>query len=318
MGAYRFLGKPDKAQRIKNDLLPSVARISPVNPFKTKQPLLLKVQRVRSPQVARLNALWVKMRPDVLSAVEKHFPAADHPVDTAAYLAGMEDIYQHDAYNSLSIEGYRVTPAIIERVRTGDWNPERVEDREHVAAMAAKGYFDAFKLVKQAVQAVLQGKNSAKVTQAGVQDWYRALFGASVQAGILEPADLAGYRNRPVYIRGSVHVPPPQDALMDCMETYFDLLEKEDSAAVRAVLGHFMFVFIHPYPDGNGRLGRFLMNLMLASGGYPWTVIRLNQQEDYMNALGQASANQNIHSFTKFIAQEIKVDWTQEKKDLHH
>lgn len=34
---------------------------------------------------------------------------------------------------------------------------------------------------------------------------------------------------------------------------------------VRAVLGHFFFVYIHPYMDGNGRLGRFLMNALFAS-----------------------------------------------------
>ncbi|WP_366635422.1 Fic family protein [Aquisalimonas sp.] len=41
---------------------------------------------------------------------------------------------------------------------------------------------------------------------------------------------------------------------------------------MRAVLGHWLFGSIHPYPDGNGRMGRFTMNAMLASGGYPWTV----------------------------------------------
>jgi Fic family protein len=311
MGAYRFLGDPDRAQRIKNDMLPGVGRISPVNPFKVERPFLGNIHRVKSPQVARLCALWEKMRPEVINAAEKHFPPVEGPVDADKYLSDLEDIYQHDAYNSLSIEGYRVTPEIIERVRTGDWGPDQEEGREHIAAMAAKGYFDAFKLVKQAVQTVLQGANPANVAQASLQDWYRALFGASVQAGILEAADLAGYRNRPVYIRGSVHVPPPHQALMDCMETYIDLLETEASAAVRAVLGHFIFVFVHPYPDGNGRLGRFLMNLMLASGGYPWTVIRLKQRTRYMNVLEQASANQNIEPFAEFIAEEMKVDWTQ-------
>jgi len=40
------------------------------------------------------------------------------------------------------------------------------------------------------------------------------------------------------------------------------------------VLGHFIFVYIHPYMDGNGRVGRFLMNAMMASGGYLWTSYR--------------------------------------------
>jgi hypothetical protein len=59
------------------------------------------------------------------------------------------------------------------------------------------------------------------------------------------------------------------------MPALFDLLSGEDEACVRAVLGHFVFVYIHPYMDGNGRVGRFLMNVMLASGGYPWTIYRL-------------------------------------------
>ena len=35
----------------------------------------------------------------------------------------------------------------------------------------------------------------------------------------------------------------------------------------RAVLGHWLFGYIHPYPDGNGRVARFLTNALLASGG---------------------------------------------------
>jgi Fic family protein len=41
---------------------------------------------------------------------------------------------------------------------------------------------------------------------------------------------------------------------------------------VRAVRGHWSFGYIHPYPDGSGRTARFLMNVMLASGGYLWTI----------------------------------------------
>ncbi len=311
MGAYKFLGDETRAKRIKNDMQVSVSRISPINPFTMEQPLIGSLKRLKSPQVARLKALWEKMRTQVV----EHFPPAPGPSDANSYISSMEDIYQHDAYNSLSIEGYRVTPEIIERVRAGDWDPSRESDREHVAAMAAKGYFDAFQLVKNAVQDVFQGANPATTTQAGLQDWYRALFGASVRAGILQPADLAGYRNRAVYIRGSVHVPPAHETMMDCMETYFELLENEESAAVRAVLGHFIFVFVHPYPDGNGRLGRFLMNLMLASGGYPWTVVRLVQRDTYLHALEQASANQEIGPFVEFIAQEMQVKWARSEHE---
>lgn len=67
-------------------------------------------------------------------------------------------------------------------------------------------------------------------------------------------------------------------------------------------MGHFIFVYIHPYIDGNGRIGRFLMNLMLASGGYPWTVIPVEERKIYMESLEKASVDQNIEAFAKYIA----------------
>jgi Fic family protein len=73
------------------------------------------------------------------------------------------------------------------------------------------------------------------------------------------------------------------------MPVLFDLLAQETDPAIRAVLGHWMFVYIHPYPDGNGRIARFLMNALLAAGGYPWTVIPLQHRATYLAALESAS-----------------------------
>jgi Fic family protein len=72
------------------------------------------------------------------------------------------------------------------------------------------------------------------------------------------------------------------------------------------VLGHFVFVYIHPYGDGNGRMARFLMNSMLASGGYPWTVIRVEDRDSYMASLEQASVNGNIEPFAEFIGASVR------------
>ena len=86
------------------------------------------------------------------------------------------------------------------------------------------------------------------------------------------------------------------------MPLLFELLKEESNPAVRVVLGHFVFVYIHPYIDGNGRMGRFLMNVMLASGGYPWTIIPVEKRNDYMQSLEAASVHQDIKPITQFLA----------------
>src|SRR5690606_38552994 len=75
------------------------------------------------------------------------------------------------------------------------------------------------------------------------------------------------------------------------------------------VLGHFFFVYIHPYSDGNGRMGRFLMNLMMAAGGYSWTVVPVERRTEYMDALEAASVRRDIVPFTRFLA-GIIGGWT--------
>jgi Fic family protein len=89
------------------------------------------------------------------------------------------------------------------------------------------------------------------------------------------------------------------------MPALFDLLEQEPEPGVRALLGHWLFGYIHPYPDGNGRIARFLMNAMLASGGYPWTVIRVEDRNAYLAALDSASVGGDIRPFAGFIAERV-------------
>jgi len=71
---------------------------------------------------------------------------------------------------------------------------------------------------------------------------------------------------------------------------------------VRAVLGHFFFVYIHPYMDGNGRLARFIFNAMLVTGGYVWTIVPLQQRQAYMETLEQASSYRNVQPLAKYFA----------------
>ena len=298
-GAFRNIGRDLIANNIIKGMIAADFKVKEVDPFEDVTEITFGRREV-SPYVNRLRLLWQSMRTDVIT----HFPdVTDIKINVQGYLNEVEDKFVNDAYHSLSIEGYRVTHELIEQVRSGNWNPEQSDDnRKHLDAMAVKGYWDAFQQVKLAVERVLNGENAGEVFEATHADWHLALFGPSVAAGIIKQSDLAGYRTGPVYIRKSKHTPPTRAAVRDMMPALFDLLMEEDNSAVRVVLGHFIFVYIHPYFDGNGRMGRFIMNLMMAAGGYSWTVVPVEQRSEYMEALEAASVEQNITPFTKFLA----------------
>lgn len=298
-GAFRNIGN----NRIADDIVKTMQAVGydvrENDPFSDKLPLFESSRGV-SPYVNRIKLMWQHMREPVL----EYFPKAPGlPKDSQVYLKQVEEVFITDAYHSLSIEGYRVTPELIERVCSGNWNPDgNASDIEQRNALAARGYWQAYQTVRNSINKILQGQNPGDVLDEDHGTWYREMFAPCVTAGVLEPADLAGYRDGPVFIRKSMHVPLNRDAVRDTMPAFFDLLREEIEPAVRVVLGHFIFVYIHPYMDGNGRIGRFLMNVMLASGGYPWTVIPLSERQNYMNALEKASVEQDITAFTKLLA----------------
>lgn len=301
-GALRAIGRSQFADEVVSTLRATGYTLSETNPFLNPLPEL-HFDRAQSPYVLRMRLMWKKMRDVVLAA----FPAEPGPPgDVEKFMDDIEVIYVNDAYHSLSIEGYRVSDELIRRVATGNWNPEiNASDVDAKNAMAARGYWLAHNEVKATIRKIFSGTNSGEAFRADHSTWFRSMWEPSVTAGILRPADLAGYRDDPVYIKNAAHVPPSKDAVRDMMPELCNLLEVEESAAVRAVLGHFIFVYIHPYMDGNGRLGRFLMNTMLASGGFSWAVIQVEQRREYMAALDAASSRGDIAPFARFIYQAM-------------
>ena len=306
-GALRRTGRAELADEVVTTMRAAGYDVRERDPFDPTQ-RFDAVTTAAPPIVGRLRAMWATMRP----AVMEHFPMAPGlPANQADYLAGVDDIYANDAYHSLSIEGYLVTPALIARVQAGDWDPDRdAEDQRQRDALAARGYWLAFPRVKASIAQILAGENHGARVRADHAAWYRELFQPCVTAGIVAPGMLAGYRSDAVYLRTSRYVPPRWEAVRDAMPALFDLLEAEPEPGVRAVLGHSLFGYIHPYSDGNGRMARFVMNAMLASGGYPWTVIRVEDRDAYLAALDRASIDLDIVPFATFIAERVR--WSME------
>lgn len=114
-----------------------------------------------------------------------------------------------------------------------------------------------------------------------------------VLAGINDQA--AGvYRNVPVEIGGSKYKPPGPEKVPSQMEEFGKWLS-ECSARVKtdnerdpvlfATAAHTWFVTVHPFVDGNGRVGRLLLNLILMRSGYPIAIITKADRSRYYDAL---------------------------------
>lgn len=300
IGALRSIGKTEIADEILSTMKDFGYAVTEENPFSADTERELSL--VKSPYVARMKMMWDNMREQVIA----NFPEKpESHVNIDSYLENIDEKYLEDAYHSLSIEGYQVSRELIEKVRSGNWKPEG-EDKEHKSALVARGYYQAFQAVKNSVKRILGGANAGEVVEEDHSRWYRQMWMPFVTAGILSASDLIGYRTTQVYIRGSQHIPLNPLAVSDAMPELFNLISVEPDARVRAVLGHFMFVFIHPYMDGNGRMGRFILNTMLASGGYPWTIVPLEKRKEYMATLEKGSVNGDITDFTKLIAGLVK------------
>jgi fido (protein-threonine AMPylation protein) len=303
-GAFRKVGRDDVADDIVAAMRAAGYDVRESNPFAPHEQFGAR-GGASAPIVERLRVLWEACREPVIEV----FPSAPGlPRDERQYLRRVDENYRSDAYHSLSIEGYRVTPEMIERVQAGDWDPDNHDaDRQSRDALAARGYWQAFQLVRDDVAKIIAGcEDPAALVSASHRDWYRELFQPCVAAGLISASALAGYRSDAVFLRGSRHVPPRSEAVRDAMPTLFAIFGEESEPSVRAVLGHWLLGYIHPYPDGNGRMARFLMNAMLASGGYPWTVIRVEDRDEYLTALERASVSTDIVPFANFIAERVE------------
>jgi Fic family protein len=124
----------------------------------------------------------------------------------------------------------------------------------------------------------------------------------------IEEAEPGAYRRGQVAITGSRYRPPPPYEAPLMMADYVDWLSdnpEELRPVELAALAHFRLVHIHPFVDGNGRVARLLMNLILLRHGYPIAYVRREERGRYYNALERAHFG-NQKPFVNFIGRCVE------------
>ena len=100
------------------------------------------------------------------------------------------------------------------------------------------------------------------------------------------------FRTVPVYIRGSNMTPPPAHQVEGLMREWVTWIYGEGQVyepVIRATIAHHGFEAVHGFEDGNGRVGRLLLNLMLMQEGYPPALLLNDWRARYIHGLNAAN-----------------------------
>ena len=194
-------------------------------------------------------------------------------------------------YSSNALEGNTLdlaeTKVVIEDGLTINGKPMK----DHLETL---GHASAF-------NELLELAKSKTITEENIKNLHKIFY-------VRIDSDNAGnYRQKPVIVTGAdVDFPLPKE-LNDKMQEFISKLSqlKQDLHAVEyAAMAHALFVNIHPFIDGNGRVARLIMNLALLQAGYNITIIPPVVRADYIRAL-QDSNHNNYQPFINFISEMV-------------
>src|SRR5437588_3107817 len=117
------------------------------------------------------------------------------------------------------------------------------------------------------------------------------------------------FRIRPVYIRGANMTPPAASEVERLMREWVAWVHGEGHAfepVTRAAIAHHGFEAVHPFEDGNGRVGRLLLNLMLMCEGYPPALLLHDWRTRYIHGLNLANTG-NYGPLINLIGQAVEA-----------
>jgi Fic family protein len=128
--------------------------------------------------------------------------------------------------------------------------------------------------------------------------------------GILDTA--GSYRYHPVRIVGSQTITANYLKIPELISNLFAEIKNTDLDAItQASVFHAKFEIIHPFPDGNGRVGRLILNAMLLKKNIIPVIIDKRKKSVYYNCLDKAFADGDFDYLINFIAESIEDTYTE-------
>lgn len=205
-------------------------------------------------------------------------------------------------YNSNKIEGSTLsrgeTELVLRGITIGKKNiPEALRGKDLGDILVAQNHSSAMKLIKK-----IAFDKTYVITENDIKKIHRV-----VMNGVI--ASAGQYRNHDVEVRGAGFTPPSfyevpkhMKELVDTMNNNPDELRPIELAAQT----HYDFSWIHPFEDGNGRIGRLLLNLILVRNGYQFAVIKSVDKSQYLRTLRDMDISGNFKPFLVYVARCIE------------
>ena len=167
-------------------------------------------------------------------------------------------------YNTNAIEGSRIT---LEETR------EIIEDK----IAPNKGLNDIKETEKHNKIFLEMLDKKAKITDDLILNWHKRIF-EETKTGI------AG-KYREYLVRVGSYIAPDWQDVKKLMKELIKFINKAEINSVElAARAHFKFEEIHPFGDGNGRIGRLIINNILWIEGYPMLIIEYKKRKSYYKA----------------------------------
>lgn len=193
-------------------------------------------------------------------------------------------------YNTNAIEGSTVrrdeVPTILEKRETSD--PEELE---------TKGVAKAIQFIKSTTEdlSIDLIKKLHKLCFDGSKDF----------AGKIRAVEVVIKNSNGEILHRGVHSSRLQLALED-MISWYKKNKSKFKPVVLAAIVHNQFEYIHPFLDGNGRVGRLLLNFILLKNNYPPINISLEDRSEYYKTLYEYRKNMNLKPTVEFLIKQYE------------
>ena len=207
-------------------------------------------------------------------------------------------IWHGEVHHSTAIEGNTLAQREVERLLE---EGRAVGSRTLREYLEVKGYADAAEWVYRHV-VPLRGASSTDslLTLADVRTIHHKAMAPVWEVGphpdATERECPGSYREHEIRAFPGGMIPPTWPLVPGEMATWVEAVNSLDSTIPtfpeQLAILHCRFEQIHPFLDGNGRVGRLLMNLILVRNGYPPAIIYKRDREKYLRALQRADAGE--------------------------